>query len=1248
MFPQFAVSAASFSRATALLTRVGTDAHFYDDPEAPNLAILLDSKYEAEKSEGMKRLIALMSQGRDVSNFFPQVVKNVASPSLELKKLVYIYLVHYAEKRPDEALLAINSFQKDLSDLNPLVRAWSLRAMSGIRVRVVLPLVVMAVNKCARDPSPYVRRCAAHAISKVFAMDREQHLETLEELVGLLMNDNSPSVIGAVAAAFSVVCPDRLSLLGPRYQKLCELLPDVDEWGQVVLIDNLLRYAIGRHGFPKGSFGLYYAQQAKGLVQDDIYLEKREGQLLDMLQVGDAHVAGRYKKKAEVEEKDVDGKGSGFQAANELWLRDTPQEMDEPEEVSKDIQMLLQNTQPLLWSRNSAVVMASVSVHWLLGRKEDVKKIVQPLVFLLRSAPETQYVALANLSTFVKMAPSMFEAHYEDFFITSADSEQIRVLKLDILCLLATETSIKYILQEFQAYVRSPDRQFAADTVSAIGRCAVRLPSLAAACTNGLLLLARSGSVVSSDSNDVGKDDQEAQSKGMTTRYTPVRTLRSQNIGEKSSSEAVVVTQAVLALRTIVQQRPLENEEVLARLVRGLDKLKIQRARAVVIWMIGEFSKTGTLVPKMIPVVLQYLAGTFTKESDETKLQIMNCVAKVVLRSQTSSDSSSKVASLVFDTVLRLASQDLNYDIRDRARMFHQLLVLHLQDLSEKSQRTDGDVADKLTTLRVQESSFTLESVEGGDGEKSYSSNIDKPRNGKSSAGLMKLAEHIFLVPKTAPAVLSLTPDRSFLPGSMSHVVQHIAPDYRPLPQPLSIDSADSLTHVRHAAQQQDREVDSSSNADYSGSGDEKYGNMSSPSSSNDDYVEEENGESFLSGSGDSSSEIDMYRSSGRSKSASHPSSHSRSNRSGHQKRSSRDVEPLISLSDTEAGVPSGTQGQDINQQLLSESPTAGLGLSSKELDSWLGSSDLGPEEMGTSSGSASGYANLSIGKIAVKPKTHTLLDFTNGGGLEVKYYIERIAVSSSEDQVYVKLLFHNRGSESLSGITVKEVESSKISFETSESETSGNIPVIVSEQVVSELDPGSKAEGKLVVQFRHHFNPIKLSIVCNGKTYLVKLVPEVGVLITPVPLSPEAYNSSQSRITGMHESSRRCMLKVRHPSQGVAVTEDKLLVVARSIAQKVITSAHVSLVSTTIPIGDSFVSEQAIKGGGVQGLRLRFSGKTLADSVLCLIEVAVLTEIVTEIDCEQLEVLIKVNCENTVFGLTLLQELSKALSSSE
>lgn len=74
MFPQFASTARSITRATALLTRVGTDANLYDDPETEDFSVLLDSKYEAEKIEGMKRLIALMSQGRDVSNFFPQVL----------------------------------------------------------------------------------------------------------------------------------------------------------------------------------------------------------------------------------------------------------------------------------------------------------------------------------------------------------------------------------------------------------------------------------------------------------------------------------------------------------------------------------------------------------------------------------------------------------------------------------------------------------------------------------------------------------------------------------------------------------------------------------------------------------------------------------------------------------------------------------------------------------------------------------------------------------------------------------------------------------------------------------------------------------------------------------------------------------------------------------------------------------------------------------------------------------------------
>jgi AP-3 complex subunit beta len=66
------------------------------------------------------------------------------SPDMEVKKLVYVYLVRYAEEEPDIALLSINSFQKDLKDPSQFIRASALRVMSSIRVDVIVPLIMLA------------------------------------------------------------------------------------------------------------------------------------------------------------------------------------------------------------------------------------------------------------------------------------------------------------------------------------------------------------------------------------------------------------------------------------------------------------------------------------------------------------------------------------------------------------------------------------------------------------------------------------------------------------------------------------------------------------------------------------------------------------------------------------------------------------------------------------------------------------------------------------------------------------------------------------------------------------------------------------------------------------------------------------------------------------------------------------------------------------------------------------------------
>ena len=63
----------------------------------------------------------MVAKGRDASELFPAVVKNVVSKNIEVKKLVYVYLVRYAEEQQDLALLSISTFQRALKVINQSV-----------------------------------------------------------------------------------------------------------------------------------------------------------------------------------------------------------------------------------------------------------------------------------------------------------------------------------------------------------------------------------------------------------------------------------------------------------------------------------------------------------------------------------------------------------------------------------------------------------------------------------------------------------------------------------------------------------------------------------------------------------------------------------------------------------------------------------------------------------------------------------------------------------------------------------------------------------------------------------------------------------------------------------------------------------------------------------------------------------------------------------------------------------------------
>ncbi|KAL7539414.1 hypothetical protein ACHAXR_009260, partial [Thalassiosira sp. AJA248-18] len=243
---------AQFFEESISASTVRTQLVVTGDPSNPSTTLNL--------LKGMKWLLANMSKGRIVSDFFPHVVKLVGAPNLEVRKMVYIYLARYANHDNscrELALLSINAFQRGLADREPLLRSLALRVLTCMDVPDVLQLQILSVRTCCKDSSPYVRKCAANAVSKLHprcleAGDTLQAEQLVDIVINLLEEDGSTMVLASAMIAFSEICPQRLDLLHGCYRKVCHLLTDMDEWGQVVVMNALVQYCRTFFKQPRG------------------------------------------------------------------------------------------------------------------------------------------------------------------------------------------------------------------------------------------------------------------------------------------------------------------------------------------------------------------------------------------------------------------------------------------------------------------------------------------------------------------------------------------------------------------------------------------------------------------------------------------------------------------------------------------------------------------------------------------------------------------------------------------------------------------------------------------------------------------------------------------------------------------------------------------------------------------------------------------------------------------------------------
>ncbi|KAJ3515807.1 hypothetical protein NLJ89_g1527 [Agrocybe chaxingu] len=203
-----------------------------------------DKKFVKRKTV-LKKIVANITMGNDMSPLFTDVVQCLGTPLLEIKKMVYLFLMSYGRAKPDQIHL-------DCNDRNPLIRALAIRTMSYIPIPVVTDALTENLRHCLKDRDAYVRKTAAICVAKLYNADlrRAEKGGFVEMLRDLMLDSNATVVANAVAA---------LSEIGDRQDgvifrlnlttayKLLAALGESSEWGQIYILDCLLRFVPERH-----------------------------------------------------------------------------------------------------------------------------------------------------------------------------------------------------------------------------------------------------------------------------------------------------------------------------------------------------------------------------------------------------------------------------------------------------------------------------------------------------------------------------------------------------------------------------------------------------------------------------------------------------------------------------------------------------------------------------------------------------------------------------------------------------------------------------------------------------------------------------------------------------------------------------------------------------------------------------------------------------------------------------------------
>jgi AP-1 complex subunit beta-1 len=291
---------------------------------------------------------------------------------------------------------------------------------------------------------------------------------------------------------------------------------------------------------------------------------------------------------------------------------------------------LIERVTPRLQHGNPAVSLSAIKIIMLnLERTSNqelvesmCKKMGPPLVTLLSSEPEIQYVALRNINLIVQRRPDILDKEIKVFFCKYNDPVFVKMEKLDVMVKLANSDNVETVLMELKEYAQEVDVDFVRKAVRAIGRVAITLESAAERCINTLYELIQ-----------------------LKVNY--------------------VVQEAIVVIKDIFRRYPNQYESIIATLCENLESLDEPEAKGSMIWIIGEYADRIDGADEILDTFLE----TFTEENSGVQLQLLTATVKLFLKTPT------EQAQDMIRRVLSSATNETdNPDLRDRAYIYWRLL----------------------------------------------------------------------------------------------------------------------------------------------------------------------------------------------------------------------------------------------------------------------------------------------------------------------------------------------------------------------------------------------------------------------------------------------------------------------------------------------------------------------------------------------------------------------------------------------